>query len=59
MYNITAYLTIKNKTFYTVLTYYVEGQRKLNGFLQELKKMKVRKKLKRNLFKYEMNLKKN
>lgn len=29
MYNITAYLTIKNKTFYTVLTYYVEGQRKL------------------------------
>ena len=29
MYNITAYLTIKNKTFYTVLTYYVEGIRKL------------------------------
>lgn len=29
MYNITAYLTIKNKTFYTVLTYYVEGSRKL------------------------------
>lgn len=29
MYNITAYLTIKNKTFYTVLTYYVDGIRKM------------------------------
>lgn len=28
MYDITAYLTIKNKTFYTVLTYYVDGIRK-------------------------------
>ena len=24
MYDITAYLTIKNKTFYTVLTYYLD-----------------------------------
>ena len=30
MYNITAYLTIKNKTFYTVLTYYVDGIRKIS-----------------------------
>ena len=29
MYDITAYLTIKNKTFYTVLTYYVDGIRKM------------------------------
>ena len=29
MKNITAYLTIKNKTYYTVLTYYVEDIRKL------------------------------
>ena len=49
MYDITAYLTIKNKTFYTVLTYYLDGIR--NGYLQDLKKTKVRKKLKRNLFK--------
>lgn len=29
MYDITAYLTIKNKTFYTVLTYYLDGIRKM------------------------------
>ena len=29
MYNITAYLTIKNKTYYAVLTYYVDGIRKM------------------------------
>ena len=29
MYDITAYLTIKNKTFYTVLTYYLDGIRKI------------------------------
>ena len=69
MYNITAYLTIKNKTYYAVLTYYVNGIRKMKWiptgykeneskkkYLQAIKKMKVRKKLKRNLFKLEMNL---
>lgn len=59
MYNITAYLTIKNKTFYTVLTYYVEGQRKLKWISTGIKENESKKKLKRNLFKLEMNLKKN
>ena len=49
MYNITAYLTIKNKTFYTVLTYYVEGIRKLKwvstGIKENESKRKAEKKL--------------
>ena len=69
MYNVTAYLTIKNKTFYTVLTYYVDDKRKLKwvstGIKEHESKKKalmttfissLRKKLKRNLFKLEMNL---
>ena len=49
MYNITAYLTIKNKTYYTVLTYYVDGIRKLKwvstGFKESESKKKAEKKL--------------
>jgi integrase len=49
MYDITAYLTIKNKTFYTVLTYYVEGIRKLKwvstGIKENESKRKAEKKL--------------
>ena len=49
MYNITAYLTIKNKTFYTVLTYYVDGIRKMKwvstGFKENESKKKAEKKL--------------
>ena len=44
MYNITAYLTIKNKTFYTVLTYYVEGSRKLKWVSTGIKEHESRKK---------------
>ena len=43
MYNITAYLTIKNKTFYTVLTYYVEGQRKLKWISTGIKENESKK----------------
>ena len=49
MYNITAYLTIKNKTYYTVLTYYVDGIRKMKwvstGFKENESKKKAEKKL--------------
>lgn len=49
MYNIAAYLTIKNKTFYTVLTYYVDGIRKMKwvstGFKENESKKKAEKKL--------------
>ena len=49
MYNITAYLTIKNKTFYTVLTYYVDGIRKMKwvstGFKENESKKKAERKL--------------
>lgn len=49
MYNITAYLTIKNKTFYTVLTYYVDGIRKMKwiptGYKENESKKKAEKKL--------------
>lgn len=49
MYDITAYLTIKNKTFYTVLTYYVDGIRKMKwvstGFKENESKKKAEKKL--------------
>lgn len=44
MYNITAYLTIKNKTFYTVLTYYVEGSRKLKWVSTGIKEHESKKK---------------
>ena len=44
MYNITAYLTIKNKTFYTVLTYYVDGQRKLKWISTGIKANESKKK---------------
>ncbi len=56
MYNVTAYLTIKNKTFYTVLTYYVDDKRKLKWVSTGIKEHESKKKLKRNLFKLEMNL---
>lgn len=49
MYNITAYLTIKNKTYYTVLTYYVDGKRKMKwistGYKEDESKKKAEKKL--------------
>ena len=49
MYDITAYLTIKNKTYYTVLTYYVDGIRKQKwvstGFKENESKRKAEKKL--------------
>lgn len=49
MYNITAYLTTKNKTYYTVLTYYVDGIRKMKwistGFKENKSKKKAEKKL--------------
>lgn len=51
MYNITAYLTIKNNTFYTVLTYYIDGIRKLKWVSTGIKENESKKKLKRNLFK--------
>ena len=48
MYVVTAYLTIKNKTFYTVLTYYVDGIRKMKwvstGFKENESKKKAEKK---------------
>ena len=49
MYNITAYLTIKNKTFYTVLTYYVEGSRKLKWVSTGIKEHESRKKAEKKL----------
>ena len=49
MYNITAYLTIKNKTYYAVLTYYVNGIRKMKwiptGYKENESKKKAEKKL--------------
>ena len=44
MYDITAYLTIKNKTFYTVLTYYVDGERKLKWVSTGIKEHESKKK---------------
>lgn len=44
MYNITAYLTIKNKTVYTVLTYYVDGERKLKWVSTGIKEHESKKK---------------
>ena len=49
MYNITAYLTIKNKTFYTVLTYYVEGIRKLKWVSTGIKENESKKKAEKKL----------
>lgn len=49
MYNITAYLTIENKTFYTVLTYYVEGSRKLKWVSTGIKEHESKKKAEKKL----------
>ena len=49
MYNITAYLTIKNKIFYTVLTYYVEGIRKLKWVSTGIKENESKKKAEKKL----------
>ena len=49
MYDITAYLTIKNKTFYTVLTYYVDGIRKLKWVSTEIKENESKKKAEKKL----------
>ena len=49
MYNITAYLTIKNKTFYTVLTYYVDGERKLKWVSTGIKEHESKKKAEKKL----------
>lgn len=49
MYDITAYLTIKNKTFYTVLTYYVDGIRKLKWVSTEIKGNESKKKAEKKL----------
>lgn len=49
MYNITAYLTIKNKTFYTVLTNGVEGIRKLKWISTGIKENESKKKAEKKL----------
>lgn len=49
MYDVTAYLTIKNKTFYTVLTYYVENTRKLKWVSTGIKENESRKKAEKKL----------
>ena len=49
MYDITAYLTIKNKTFYTVLTYYVDGVRKLKWVSTGIKENESKKKAEKKL----------
>lgn len=49
MYDITAYLTIKNKTFYTVLTYYVDGIRKLKWVSTGIKENESKKKAEKKL----------
>lgn len=49
MYDITAYLTIKNKTFYTVLTYYVDGIRKLKWVSTGIKEHESKKKAEKKL----------
>lgn len=49
MYNVTAYLTIKNKTFYTVLTYYVDDKRKLKWVSTGIKEHESKKKAEKKL----------
>ena len=49
MYNITAYLTIKNKTYYAVLTYYVEDIRKLKWISTGIKENESKKKAEKKL----------
>ncbi len=49
MYNITAYLTIKNKTFYTLLTYYEKGSRKLKCVSTGIKEHESKKKAEKKL----------
>lgn len=49
MYNITAYLTIKNKTYYTVLTYYVDGIRKMKWVSTDFKENESKKKAEKKL----------
>lgn len=49
MYNITAYLTIKNKTFYTVLTNGVDGIRKLKWVSTGIKENESKKKAEKKL----------
>ena len=49
MKNITAYLTIKNKTYYTVLTYYVEDIRKLKWISTGIKENESKKKAEKKL----------
>ena len=49
MYNITAYLTIKNKTYYAVLTYYVDGIRKMKWVSTGFKKNETKKKAEKKL----------
>ena len=49
MYNITAYLTIKNKTYYTVLTYYEDGTRKLKWVSTGIKETESKKKAEKKL----------
>ena len=49
MYNIMAYLTIKNKTYYTVLTYYEDGTRKLKWVSTGIKETESKKKAEKKL----------
>ena len=49
MYDITAYLTIKNKTFYTVLTNGVDGIRKLKWVSTGIKENESKKKAEKKL----------
>lgn len=44
MYNINSYLSIKNKTFYCVITYYVNGKRKIKWISTDIKETASRKK---------------
>lgn len=59
MYDITAYLTIKNKTFYTVLTYYVEGIRKLKWVSTGIKENESKRKAEKKLIQIRDEFKEN
>lgn len=59
MYNITAYLTIKNKTYYTVLTYYEDGTRKLKWVSTGIKETESKKKAEKKLIQIRDEFKEN
>lgn len=59
MYNIMAYLTIKNKTYYTVLTYYEDGTRKLKWVSTGIKETESKKKAEKKLIQIRDEFKEN